>query len=64
MLTKKASTAIEIPADRGPRITCAVALIVASKQPDPANRTVLHRAGPEAVAVDEKFSFKRLHLAQ
>lgn len=64
LISKKARIAAEIPADQAPRITYALALAAASRQPEPASELVLYLAGAEAAPVFEKYGFIRLRAAQ
>lgn len=64
LLTKNASVAVEMPDDKGPRITYAVAVLAGTRQPDPASRAVIHFTSPEAAAIFKKYGFTREYSAQ
>ena len=64
LISKKARIAAEIPADQAPRITYALALTAASRQPEPASELVLYLAGAKAAPVFEKYGFIRLRAPQ
>ncbi len=56
-ISKDVKIAYEVPRADGPAVVYALAAVKASKQPDAAAKLATHLAGPEAMAVYERFGF-------
>jgi len=57
VLSKHVRIAFEVPHDKGPSIVYPLAPVAASKQKDAAAAVARYLAGPEAMAVYERFGF-------
>jgi molybdate transport system substrate-binding protein len=57
VLSKRVRIAFEVPRDKGPSIVYPLAPVAASKQKDAAAAVARYLAGPEAMAVYERFGF-------
>jgi molybdate transport system substrate-binding protein len=57
VISKRVHIAFEVPRDRGPSIVYPLAPVAASKQKDAAAAAARYLAGPEAMAVYERFGF-------
>lgn len=59
LISRKVKVAVEVPADKGPKISYPVAVLKDSKQQESAKKFAEYLAKPEARAVFEKFGFGR-----
>lgn len=59
MISRKVTVAVEIPAAEGPKISYALAVVKASKQPDSAKKAAAYLSSPAAHAVYAKYGFAK-----
>jgi molybdate transport system substrate-binding protein len=57
LISKKVKTAVEIPANEGPKISYPVAVLKSSREPERAKKFAEYLGGPEARSIFERFGF-------